>query len=154
MWAGYAYAKAHPRWGFRRAYHDARGEGCTVNHKKVQRLWRGEGLCVPQPRRCKPAGCQYGDPVTAAANAKPPRSSPRSASYKAPRTSDEPARGSVLDLPLVIAEHSSKVCHPQQRTEPEGYRDDSPAGVQLGDAATLHLHVAVDLGEALCAKVE
>ncbi len=22
-----AYAKAHPRWGFRRAYHDARGEG-------------------------------------------------------------------------------------------------------------------------------
>ncbi len=22
-----AYAKKHPRWGYRRAYHDARGEG-------------------------------------------------------------------------------------------------------------------------------
>ncbi len=38
-----AYAKTHPRWGFRRAYHDARGEGWTVNHKKVRRLWREEG---------------------------------------------------------------------------------------------------------------
>jgi transposase InsO family protein len=37
--------------GVRRAYHDARGEGWTVNHKKVQRLWREEGLRVPQPRR-------------------------------------------------------------------------------------------------------
>ena len=51
-----AYAKAHPRWGFRRAYHDARGEGWTVNHKKVQRLWREEGLRVPQPRRRKRLG--------------------------------------------------------------------------------------------------
>jgi hypothetical protein len=31
------YAKAHPRCGFHRAYHDARGEGWTVNHKKIQR---------------------------------------------------------------------------------------------------------------------
>ena len=37
------YAKAHPRWGFRRAYHDARADGwARVNHKKVQRLWREE----------------------------------------------------------------------------------------------------------------
>jgi transposase InsO family protein len=50
------YAKKHPRWGFRRAYHDARGEGWTVNHKKVQRLWRDEGLRVPQPRRRKRVG--------------------------------------------------------------------------------------------------
>ena len=50
------YAKKHPRWGFRRAYHDARGEGWRVNHKKVQRLWRQEGLRVPQPRRRKRVG--------------------------------------------------------------------------------------------------
>jgi transposase InsO family protein len=50
------YAKAHPRWGFRRAYHDARGEGWSVNHKKVQRLWRDEGLRVPQRRRRKRVG--------------------------------------------------------------------------------------------------
>ena len=51
------YAKAHPRWGFRRAYHDARTEGWAgVNHKKIQRLWREEGLRVPQRRRRKRLG--------------------------------------------------------------------------------------------------
>ena len=51
------YAKAHPRWGFRRAYHDARAEGwANVNHKKIQRLWREEGLRVPQRRRRKRLG--------------------------------------------------------------------------------------------------
>ena len=59
------YAGEHPRWGHRRAYHDARGEGWTVNHKKIQRLWRKEGLRVvvkrrrkrlgpPRCRRCRP----------------------------------------------------------------------------------------------------
>jgi transposase InsO family protein len=43
-----AWAKDHPRRGFRNAYHDARGEGWAVNHKKIQRLWREEGLRVPQ----------------------------------------------------------------------------------------------------------
>ena len=57
------YAKDHPRRGFRPAYHDARGEGWQVNHKKIQRLWREEGLgaaaAVPQnatapaPRRTR-----------------------------------------------------------------------------------------------------
>ncbi len=42
------WAKDHPRRGFRNAYHDARGEGWSVNHKKIQRLWREEGLRVPQ----------------------------------------------------------------------------------------------------------
>ncbi len=51
-----AYAKAHPRWGYRRAYHDARAEGWAVNHKKVQRLWREEGLRVPVKRRRKRVG--------------------------------------------------------------------------------------------------
>ena len=42
------YAKDHPRRGFRPAYHDARAAGWMVNHKKLQRLWRDEGLRVPQ----------------------------------------------------------------------------------------------------------
>ncbi len=47
------WARNHPRRGFRPAYHDARAEGWQVNHKKVQRLWRDEGLHVPQRRRRK-----------------------------------------------------------------------------------------------------
>jgi putative transposase len=50
------WARDHPRWGFRRAYHSARGEGWIVNHKRVQRLWREEGLRVPQRRRRKRLG--------------------------------------------------------------------------------------------------
>jgi putative transposase len=52
----HGWAKAHPRRGFRNAYHDARGEGWHVNHKKIQRLWREEGLRVPQRRRRKRLG--------------------------------------------------------------------------------------------------
>jgi putative transposase len=40
------YAEDHPRRGFRPAYHDARADGWVVNHKKIQRLWREEGLRV------------------------------------------------------------------------------------------------------------
>jgi putative transposase len=61
-----AYARDHPRRGFRPAYHDARGEGWIVNHKKIQRLWREEGLRVPQRRRRKRHGTSTaGDTVTA-----------------------------------------------------------------------------------------
>ena len=50
------YAKDHPRWGYRRAYHDARADGWHVNHKKIQRLWCEEGLRVPQRCRRKRVG--------------------------------------------------------------------------------------------------
>jgi putative transposase len=40
-----------PRWGYRRAYHRLREEGWEVNRKRVQRLWREEGLRVPVRRR-------------------------------------------------------------------------------------------------------
>ncbi|MDC8972967.1 MULTISPECIES: IS3 family transposase [Mycobacterium] len=46
-----SYAKEHPGRGFRPAYRDAVVEGWVVNHKKVQRLWREEGLRVAQSRR-------------------------------------------------------------------------------------------------------
>lgn len=60
-----AWAKDHPRYGYRRAYHDARAEGWVVNHKKVQRLWRDEGLRVPQRRRRKRVGSSTVDAPTA-----------------------------------------------------------------------------------------
>jgi putative transposase len=40
-----------PRWGYRRAHHRLRQEGWEVNRKRVQRLWREEGLRVPQRKR-------------------------------------------------------------------------------------------------------
>ena len=62
-----AYAKAHPRWGYRRAYHDARAEGWEINHKKVQRLWREEGLLVPVKRRRKRIGSSTAEAPSAGA---------------------------------------------------------------------------------------
>ena len=41
----------HPRWGYRLAWGAVRDEGWTVNRKKIQRLWREEGLRVPQRKR-------------------------------------------------------------------------------------------------------
>ncbi len=46
------FARAHPRWGYRRAHAVLVHEGHALNRKKVQRLWREEGLRVP-PRRHK-----------------------------------------------------------------------------------------------------
>ncbi|ACC38561.1 transposase, ISMyma01_aa2 [Mycobacterium marinum M] len=60
------YANKHPRRGFRPAYHDARGEGWEVNHKKVQRLWREEGLRVPQRRKRKRHGTSTAPPEVVA----------------------------------------------------------------------------------------
>jgi len=59
------YAAKHPRWGHRRAYHDARADGWPVNHKKLQRLWREAGLRVPQRRRRKRVGTSTVTTVTA-----------------------------------------------------------------------------------------
>ena len=41
----------HPRWGYRTAWGLLRQEGMVVNRKKIQRLWREEGLRVPPRRR-------------------------------------------------------------------------------------------------------
>ena len=48
-----SFAKTRPRWGWRRAAKQARREGHQVNDKRVRRLWRDEGLRVPQKRRKK-----------------------------------------------------------------------------------------------------
>jgi putative transposase len=40
-----------PRWGYRRAHARLLDEGWRVNRKRVQRLWREEGLRVPARKR-------------------------------------------------------------------------------------------------------
>ena len=40
-----------PRWGYRRAHHRLREEGWELNRKRVQRIWREEGLRVPRRKR-------------------------------------------------------------------------------------------------------
>ena len=47
----HAFSRGHPRWGYRRAWATLRDEGWGVNRKRVQRLWREEGLRVPVKRR-------------------------------------------------------------------------------------------------------
>ena len=49
-----AFSKQRPRWGWRRAAKAARKAGWAVNDKRIQRLWRSEGLKVPYRRRKKP----------------------------------------------------------------------------------------------------
>ena len=48
-----AFSKERPRWGWRRAAKALRREGRHVNNKRVQRLWREEGLRVPYRKRKK-----------------------------------------------------------------------------------------------------
>lgn len=53
----------HPRWGYRLAWGAVREEGWAVNRKKVQRLWREEGLRVAQRKRKR---LRLGDSTVAA----------------------------------------------------------------------------------------
>lgn len=48
-----AFSTQRPRWGWRRAALAAREAGWKVNNKRVRRLWRDEGLRVPNKRRKK-----------------------------------------------------------------------------------------------------
>jgi putative transposase len=49
-----AFSTCRPRWGWRRAANAARRDGWRVNNKRIQRLWREEGLRVPYRKRKKP----------------------------------------------------------------------------------------------------
>ena len=48
-----AFSTQRLRWGWRRAAKEARRQGRQVNDKRVRRLWRDEGLRVPQKKRKK-----------------------------------------------------------------------------------------------------
>lgn len=50
-----ALSAKNPRYGYRRIWAKLRDEGFCVNRKRVHRLWRKEGLKVPQRRRLKRA---------------------------------------------------------------------------------------------------
>jgi putative transposase len=50
-----ALAGEHPRWGYRMVHGLLVGEGWAVNRKRIERLWRQEGLQVP-PSRLKASG--------------------------------------------------------------------------------------------------
>ncbi len=45
----------HPRWGYRMIHGLLVEEGWPVNNKRIERLWRQEGLQVP-PQRLKASG--------------------------------------------------------------------------------------------------
>ena len=47
------FARNHPRLGWRKAHDVVRREGWTVNHKRLRRLWREEGLRRPPPTKNK-----------------------------------------------------------------------------------------------------
>lgn len=53
-------ARHHVRWGRRLVYWGLRIEGWSVNHKRVQRIWREEGSSAP----CRASGSAH-DPQTA-----------------------------------------------------------------------------------------
>ena len=44
-------AAEHPRWGYRRVAQTLTRAGWKVNRKRVERLWRREGMQVPQKKR-------------------------------------------------------------------------------------------------------
>jgi putative transposase len=44
-------SRDRPRWGYRRAHQLLLEQGWVLNRKRTQRLWREEGLRVPQRRR-------------------------------------------------------------------------------------------------------
>ena len=44
-------SRERPRWGYRRAHALLLEDGWEINRKRVQRLWREEGLRVPRRRR-------------------------------------------------------------------------------------------------------
>ena len=49
-----ALAVKYPRYGYRRVHVMLLRDGYQVNRKRVQRLWRLEGLHVQRPKRRKP----------------------------------------------------------------------------------------------------
>ena len=46
-------ARRHPRWGSPRIHDALRKRGWQVNHKRVERLWREEGMQVPKKQQKK-----------------------------------------------------------------------------------------------------
>jgi putative transposase len=59
-------ARRHPRYGYRRIHVLLTREGWVANRKRVQRLWRDEGLHVPRRKRRPKKAPRTPDAATAA----------------------------------------------------------------------------------------
>jgi putative transposase len=57
----HVHAAAHPRWGYRKIHRLLADDGWAVNPKRIERLWRAEGLRVPPRRRNRPNGKGIGE---------------------------------------------------------------------------------------------
>jgi putative transposase len=60
-------ARRHPRYGYRRIHAILRREGWACNRKRVQRLWRDEGLGLPVKPKRRRRGPRMPGHLTAAA---------------------------------------------------------------------------------------
>jgi len=77
-------ASQYGRYGYRRITAMLRDEGWHVNHKRVERIWRREGLKVPQNN---PSGAGSGsttDPASGSGRAGATMSGPTTSSRPAP----------------------------------------------------------------------
>jgi putative transposase len=93
-------SREHPRWGYRRAWAFLREQGFTTNRKKIQRLWRDEGLRVPAKRRKRQ---RLGTSTTSAARLRAERPDQVWAlDFQFDVTSD----GHILKLLHVVDEHT------------------------------------------------
>lgn len=61
----HAIADYHDSYGYRPAHRELRRQGEVVNHKRVQRVWRLEGLSLPLRRSCKKLRTGAGVPLAA-----------------------------------------------------------------------------------------
>ena len=93
-------SREHPRWGYRRAWASLREEGWPANRKKIQRLWREEGLRVPAKWRKRQ---RLGTSTTPAARLRAERPDQVWAlDFQFDTTTD----GLILKLLHVVDEHS------------------------------------------------
>ncbi len=95
-----AFSRGHPRWGYRRAWATLREEGWTMNRKRIQRLWREEGLRVPLKRRKRR---RLGSSTTSAARL---RAACPNQVWALDFQFDQTADGRVLKLLNVLDEHT------------------------------------------------
>jgi putative transposase len=95
-----AFSRGHPRWGYRRAWATLREKGWTMNRKRIQRLWREEGLRVPLKRRRRQ---RVGSSTTPAARLRAAR--PNHV-WALDFQFDQTADGRVLKLLNVLDEHT------------------------------------------------
>ena len=96
----HAFSRGHPRWGYRRAWATLREEGWGVNRKRVQRLWREEGLRVPVKRRKRQ---RLGDSAVPAVRLRAER--PNHV-WALDFQFDQTADGRVLKLLNIVDEHT------------------------------------------------